>query len=265
MGIFLQTFARTPPGYAGFNFARYAICLLVMLPATFCAGITLPLITRTLVLGGVGERAIGQVYGWNTFGSIVGVGIAALVLMPLLGSEGLLTIGALLDMGIGVTYSLSPSRAASPTARRLAIAAASGVGRGRAASPRSVPPSTSRLLLSGVYRFGVVPPRGSREILYYKDGRTATVSAEKIAQTGDIFIATNGKSDGAVPAYWFEPCDDSKPRHPLRNDASTWALVAAHHPGASADCRGRRGDRAGHGHVHPPAARQPGAQGALHH
>ena len=52
----------------------------VMLPATFCAGMTLPLITRMLLAGGTGERAIGAVYGVNTLGSIVGAAVAALVL-----------------------------------------------------------------------------------------------------------------------------------------------------------------------------------------
>ena len=47
-----------------------------MLPATFCAGMTLPLITRTLIRVGRGERAIGRVYAWNTLGSIVGVVLA---------------------------------------------------------------------------------------------------------------------------------------------------------------------------------------------
>ncbi|HXI19866.1 MAG TPA: hypothetical protein VNH46_02195, partial [Gemmatimonadales bacterium] len=98
----IHAFARSGPGYAGFTVARYGICLLVMLPATFCAGITLPLITRTLVLGGEGERAIGQVYGVNTLGSILGVSLAALVLMPLVGLKPLLATGALLDMAIGV-------------------------------------------------------------------------------------------------------------------------------------------------------------------
>jgi spermidine synthase len=234
MGTFLQTFARSPSGYTGFNFARYAVCLLVMLPATFCAGVTLPLITRTLVLGGVGERAIGQVYGWNTFGSIVGVSIAALALLPLLGLKTLLATGALLDIAVGLSI-LVAVRSAGPTARRLALAAAAlwVVVAGVAALS---PTFDQHLMLSGVYRFGVVPPRGSREVLYYKDGRTATVSAEKILETGDVFVATNGKSDGAVPAYWFKPCDDSTPKRPLRNDASTWTLATlitlAHRPDA---------------------------------
>ena len=75
----LHTFARSAGGYVGFTLARYAICLAVMLPATFCAGITLPLIIRILLGEGVGERAVGAIYGWNTLGSIVGVAAASLV------------------------------------------------------------------------------------------------------------------------------------------------------------------------------------------
>src|SRR6185436_12350141 len=37
---------RTDQGYHLFTLARYGICLAVMLPATFCAGTTLPLITQ---------------------------------------------------------------------------------------------------------------------------------------------------------------------------------------------------------------------------
>ncbi len=236
MGVFIQTFARSEPGYVGYNIARYAICLLVMLPATFCAGITLPLITRTLVLGGVGEKAIGQVYSWNTFGSIVGVSVAALVLMPLVGLKALLTSGALVDMGIGVAI-LFAIAGATAGARRLALGSAGVLA--LVALAAAVSPAFDRhLLLSGVYRFGTVPEKGSRDILFYQDGRTATVSAERIVQNGEIFIATNGKSDGSLSPYWFEPCDDAKPRHPLRGDAATLALAAlltlAHKPDAEA-------------------------------
>ena len=38
----LATFAPTDAGYAGFTIARYTICLIIMLPATFCAGMTFP-------------------------------------------------------------------------------------------------------------------------------------------------------------------------------------------------------------------------------
>ena len=102
MASLLATFARSDQGYAGFTVARYAICLVIMLPATFCAGMTLPLLTRTLLGAGFGERAIGAVYGWNTLGSIVGVVVGGLVLLPVLGLKGMLLAGAALDMAIGV-------------------------------------------------------------------------------------------------------------------------------------------------------------------
>jgi predicted membrane-bound spermidine synthase len=233
-GAAIQTFARTESGYVGFNIVRYGLCLLVMLPATFCAGVTLPLITRTLLVGGSGERAIGQVYAWNTFGSIIGVILAGLVLMPLLGLKLLLVAGALLDMAVGVTI-LFVIGGRAPAGRRLALASAAAwvlVAGVAAASPAF----DRRLLLSGVYRFGTIPAKGSREVLYYKDGRTATVSAERILQTGEVFIATNGKSDGGLPAYWFKPCTATEAKHPLRLDAATQAVLAlitlAHQPNA---------------------------------
>ena len=52
--------ASNDNGYRAFIGFRYLVSLLIMLPATFCAGMTLPLITRILMKSG-GERAIGQV------------------------------------------------------------------------------------------------------------------------------------------------------------------------------------------------------------
>lgn len=236
IATFLQTFARTEPGYAGFNIARYGICLLVMLPATFCAGITLPLITRTLLLGGTGERAIGQVYGWNTLGSIFGVGIAALVLLPAVGLKVLLATGALFDMAIGAGLLWWLARAqAIPARRRTALAGTAAVA-AVALVATLTPGFDQGLLLSGVFRYGVKPAPGSRDVLYYADGRTATVSAERIKESGLTFIATNGKSDGGLPAYWTLPCSDTLPKQPLRGDAATLALAAlitlAHAPEA---------------------------------
>jgi spermidine synthase len=145
-----------------------------------------------------------------------------------------LVSGALLDMAVGVVLLFSLARS-SAGVRPLALAALAGwviVAAGCALSPAF----DRSLLLSGVYRYGAVPARGSREILYYRDGRTATVSAERIKATGETFIATNGKSDGALPAYWFKACDDTAPRLPLRADAATFTLSAlialAHRPEA---------------------------------
>ena len=99
---FISALKLTDGGYNLFTVARYVACLAVMLPSTFCAGMTLPLITRMLLRRGDGERAIGVVYAANTLGSIVGVVLAGLVLLPLVGLKVLLVEGAVVDMALGV-------------------------------------------------------------------------------------------------------------------------------------------------------------------
>src|SRR4051812_1229968 len=118
----MKAFARTDAGYTGFTLARYGLCLAIMFPATFCAGMTLPLITRILLRSGSGERAIGSVYAWNTLGSILGVVLGGLVLLPVIGLKPMLIFGAVLDMSIGVLL-LSRSTSFKNPVRRLAFAA----------------------------------------------------------------------------------------------------------------------------------------------
>lgn len=218
----LQTVARTDPGYTGFTLARYGLALLVIFPATFCAGITLPLLMQILMQRGMGERAIGQVYAANTLGAIAGVAIAGLVLMPVVGLKWVIVGGALIDMALGVALLM---RGGPSTTRSRRLAAGALAGWAIAALVAAFGPAFDpNLLVSGVYRYGVIPAPGSREILYYADGRTASVSAVRIKATGERFIATNGKSDGALPSYWSTPCGGNAPLQPLRSDAATVSL-----------------------------------------
>ncbi len=60
-------------GFIAFNLASHGIAMLIMFPTAFCAGMTLPLITHSLMKQNVGERAIGAVYGANTLGAIIGI------------------------------------------------------------------------------------------------------------------------------------------------------------------------------------------------
>jgi spermidine synthase len=76
---------RNEASYSVFNAGSHLIALIVMFPAAFCAGMTLPLITHSLLRRGIGERAIGSVYAANTVGAIVGVFLAVHVGMPLHG------------------------------------------------------------------------------------------------------------------------------------------------------------------------------------
>jgi predicted membrane-bound spermidine synthase len=222
MADLMQAFASTDGGYEGFTLARYVLCLAVMLPSTFCAGITLPLITRTLLTSATGERAIGSVYGVNTLGSIIGVAMAGLVLMPLLGVRLLLVLGATLDMAIGVAI-LWVVAGPKPRARQFAYGAlaATAMVAVVASAQRGF---DQRVLASGVFRFGQLN-EATREIVYYRDGRTATVAAWRNSENGVVAIATNGKVDGSVPEHWLEACSDTSKRQALSSDISTQTLA----------------------------------------
>jgi spermidine synthase len=228
-----DVFSKTSRGYVGFTIARYGICLAIMLPATFCAGMTLPLITRILYRNGR-EASIGEVYAANTAGSIVGVQLAGLALLPMLGLKLLLITGGALDVVIGLMLLIValPSRnsARTYTVSGLAIAsvlvfiAASQVHFDR------------QLLSSGVYRFGGIPSPGEFVITFYKDGRTSTVTV-KHEPDGNQILSTNGKPDASVPGDWLAS-PVARKRGPLRDDVSTQVLLPliaiAHAPRAAA-------------------------------
>ena len=212
----------SPEGYTLFTLARYGLALVVMLPATFCAGITLPLITRTLLRGGAGEEAVGTVYAVNTIGSVVGVVLAALVLMPLIGVKALLVTGALLDMALGVWLVGLAGWHVRARRRTLAVEAActalltAGIA-WQAEFDRA-------LLASGVFRLRRLLPRDQQRIVFYRDGRTASVSAS-IESDAAVIIATNGKVDASLPYSWLEPYEPGAPREALTRDAATQALL----------------------------------------
>jgi len=235
MAGFMSAFARTSDGYLAFSVGRYVICLAVMLPATLCAGMTLPLITRLLVSTATGERAIGQVYGVNTLGSILGAALAGLVLLPLVGVKWLLVSGATVDLALGaLILALERRRVGTRVGARQFGLGAAGVA--ALATLVLLSRFDPALLTSGVYRSGVVSLGAPADILYYEDGRTATVSMRRAPGTGALTLATNGKPDASLGPEWMTPAGDVTPG-PFAEDAPSQLLVPlvalAHVPDAA--------------------------------
>ena len=219
----VSSFPHDDGGYRMFTLVRYGISLAVMLPATFCAGTTLPLLTRSLMAAGQGERALGKVYGVNTLGSILGAGVAGLVLLPLLGLRGLLIAGALLDAGLGALL-LHRAARESERARRLLRTAVASMAAVTLLIWGFVP-LQPLLLTSGVYRSGMLADPSGVRILSYHDGRTATVSLEAYASTSSLTLSTNGKGDASIRTLWQLP-PERRPNTVFQLDESTQALLA---------------------------------------
>jgi spermidine synthase len=190
METLINGLARNDTGYLLFNLSGQAIAALVMLPATFCAGMTLPLITGALLRSGAGEGAVGRVYAANTLGAIAGVLFAVHIGLPVLGLKGAMVVGSLVDAALGLTL-----LALYAPARRHAMLAA------LACAALFLPVTLAfRLdvnkMTAGVFRHGDLASSRNAKVLYAKDGKTATVH---LMLYGDATsIRTNGKSDGSV-------------------------------------------------------------------
>src|SRR5258708_16455217 len=184
---------RSDAGYTLFNLASNGIALAIMLPATFCAGTTLPLITFYLLKRGHGEASVGQVYAANTVGAIAGVFFAVHLGMPLLGLKHLLSLGGGVDALLGVVI-LWKAGGFSRQHVPLSLTAAGALVM---AVPIFLLRLDPRQLASGVYRFGQIPS-GTDQVLYHRDGKTATVSVLSLGKPPTLALRTNGTTDAEL-------------------------------------------------------------------
>ena len=186
---FLRTeLPRNDEGYQMYGVATIGISLALMFAPTFCAGMTLPLLTRA-VLVTTGERSLGSVYAWNTAGSIVGILLAIHVLMPQLGLRLSLAAGAAVDIALALML-FAAIRTHLSKALVTTLASVIVVGAQAAYSPS--------LLSSGVFRHKVtIAPE---DVLYFRHGKTSTVSVVQQHKADGEYrsIINNGKNDSSV-------------------------------------------------------------------
>ncbi|MGE0858255.1 MAG: spermine synthase [Gammaproteobacteria bacterium] len=210
MSWLLGALARTPAGYELFLLGSHGLALFIMLPATFCAGTTLPLITHALQRAGHGEGAIGRVYALNTLGAIVGVLVTVHLALPNLGLRGTMVSGAAVDLLLGVVL-LSVGRVARGGAWGTAVASLALLALVVVAVPLDV-----RRMASGVYRHGTPRWSADTEVLFHADGKTATIDVLR-TPGGKRVILTNGKPDAAIETL----------EHPPSPDEATMVLMGA--------------------------------------
>lgn len=203
MATLLQGLARTEQGYTMFLLTSHAICFAIMLPATFMAGMTLPLITNGLLRDGYGERSVGSVYAVNTLGSIAGVVLAIHMLIPLTGLKSALIMGGGLDILLGL--GLLALTAARPYVLRVASATVASAAAVTVTSLWVV--LDPHKLYSGVYRYRVATLPSTSDFLYASDGKTASISLMRAAN-GTRVLATNGKPDASLRPLTMDATTD---------------------------------------------------------
>lgn len=219
VGWLMKVIVRSAEGYGLFNLASAGIALLVMFPAAFFAGMTLPLLTLALLRQGHGEKSIGQAYAFNTVGAIVGVLAAVHLLMPVFGLKYALLSAAVVDICLGLVllkrYAIHSKERRVPPLLLAAVPAAAAV-----AASVALVNFDPAVLNSSVYRTGTASLADEARPIFYKDGKTATVAVFEFGAKGEEtrMISTNGKVDAGL-AY-----NDSRA---ATEDEATMLLLAA--------------------------------------
>ncbi len=204
VGWLMEMLPRTDGGYDLYSLGSASIALLIMFPAAFFAGMTLPLFTMILLRRGAGERSIGRIYAANTLGAIAGVMLVVHVLIPMVGLRLAVTIAALADILLGLVLLRAFAAEFRPRWYFGALAATLLVTAGSLLMGNPDP----RALASGVFRHGHAELDSSVRVRYLRDGKTATVSYFEDA-SGVGVIATNGKPDASIQLRpGGEPTDD---------------------------------------------------------
>lgn len=202
--------AKTDLAYAFYNFYKMPVAVLLMFPACFCAGMTLPLVIASLVRGTGSENYTGYAYGLNTLGSIVGVSLGAMFFLPVLQLKNTILVGAGIDIFIGIVLLFRFANKAVPWA-------AIGV---------SLPLLIAGLVFdfsphvisSGVYRKEIDFEKLKIADVTVRDGKTSTIAL--IDLPNSIQIATNGKMEASVSKL-----GEAQQRKSTLDDATMAALA----------------------------------------
>ncbi len=143
-------------------------------------------------------------YAWNTVGSIAGSVAAAFLLIPYIGLENTLRITStfLIAIGLFSAYVLNYKKTKAYLKTGIACIAVVWflIPRlDKAALSAGAAISTPRIKSNpDVLKYGVGKIYAKEvDIIYYRDGFTATVTTARNKYTGELSVKTNGKGDGS--------------------------------------------------------------------
>ena len=203
--VFAEVYLRLDPSPGGWWIAQVGIALFVMFPTTFALGWVFPLV---LDAAGGGRRTIaasvGRIYAANTLGTIVGAACGGFILIPVLGVGGTL-VGVAAGQLVLAGLVMAPWEARTRWTRGLAVACGA-----LSLVLVALRPAWDVLMMnSGVYmniqnversdgwaafRKQVVT---NNDLVYAKDGLTASVLVARQPDSDNTYLAVNGKTDAS--------------------------------------------------------------------
>ena len=197
--LFLDLYRWVDGGTTGLFGVQFLLAALLMLPATLCLGALLPVVIS--VAGRVGARlVVSSLYAANLLGSATGALVASGLLLASVGLSVLVQVGVLVALGVAIvaTVRLPGSHArtiAATVAAVILVLALDGGAR---------QPALSFGLYHGAPGYVGNDDRGirdllaSHELLFYRDGPTASVAVQRVDRY--VLLKINGKTDASTGA-----------------------------------------------------------------
>jgi len=191
--------------FAVYSCIKFFLAFLVMIIPTVILGMTLPLVSRiaSKEIKLLGSK-VGSVFASNTSGNILGASVTGLILMPFLGLKNTIDLGIFLNILLGAVVIISDGSVYTKNKKIAICASCFGVFLiYKLFVPTWDPASmNTQLFRPGrrhVRSYGdymrLVSSRS--KILYYKDGRDATVSVVRDVKD-NIALFINGKADAST-------------------------------------------------------------------
>jgi len=202
--IFLRLLHAFGDSFSFFLTIQVLLSGLVMLVPTLLLGMTFPMVARlfTQSIYRVGS-SVGISYAANTVGAIVGAFAGGFIFIPLLGVQNSILLAVIVNLVTGWVLIVGDPQLSKVSRFALGVVVLIAV----ILIPIKTPRWDRFVLTSGVTiyndRYESLPTTSLRleemrrdEMIYYREGLTATVSVHRIGKDY-IYFKTNGKIDGS--------------------------------------------------------------------
>jgi len=205
--VIASWFVKTNTTFNIFLSIEFLICFGLMFIPTIFMGITLPTVVD--IVASADKKigfSVGKVFSVNTLGTVIGVFVTALVLLPLFGIKGSFQIGIVLNLLVAlalVSYY-------DPIKSVYKNIISGGLIVLFALYYTLSPAWNSNIMNSGVFRMlSNAPPKtynefedlfSAKKVLYYKEGINANVGVIESAKSNQRLLIINGKPDATNKA-----------------------------------------------------------------
>jgi spermidine synthase len=181
---------------------------LIMTPPAVLMGAAFPMAVRAVVgvdgkLGG----PVGVIYGANTLGGVGGAFLAGFVLLPGVHVSGTILVAGLVNLGIAAfLLALVARREAKEVRPVMGFLGLAVIG---LLFLVQRPPWDPMLMTAGTYHYvshfedhsreGILKyTMGQYDLVYYAEGLSSVVTVAENQETGNIWLANNGKVDAST-------------------------------------------------------------------